>query len=61
MSNTIDLIDSSDGIDEEEDVTEILRETVDSQPASSHENEQIDNMLVRTLPTKATVAVMENP
>ena len=36
-SNTIDLIDSSDGIDEEEDATEILRDIVDSQPASSHE------------------------
>ena len=43
-SNTIDLIDSSDGIDEEEDATEILRDIVDSQPASSHENERIDYM-----------------
>ena len=44
MSNTIDLIDSSDGIDEEEDATEIIRDIVDSQPASSRENKQIDNM-----------------
>ena len=29
-SNTIDLIDSSDGIDEEEDATEVLRDIVDS-------------------------------
>ena len=30
VSNTIDLIDSSDGIDDEEDATEIIRDTVDS-------------------------------
>ena len=43
-SNTIDLIDSSDGIYEEEDATEILRDIVDSEPASSHENERINYM-----------------
>ena len=42
--NTIDLINSSDGIDEDEDGTEILRDIVESQPASSHENERINNM-----------------
>ena len=40
-SSAIIIIDSSDGIDEEENViedSEILRDILDSQPAGSHEN-----------------------
>ena len=45
VSNAIDLINSSDGIDEEEDATEILRDILsNSHPASSRENEHINNM-----------------
>ena len=44
VSNAIYLVDSSDGIDEEEDATEILRDVSNSQPASSRKNEHIDNM-----------------
>ena len=61
MSNTIDLIDSSDGIDEEEDATEILRDIVDSQPASSRENEQIGNMSEDATDQSNCIAVMGNP
>ena len=43
-SNAIILIDSSDGIHEEENATEILRDISESQPASSHENEHINNV-----------------
>ena len=60
MSNTIDLIDSSDGNDEEEDATEILRDIVDSQPASSRENERIDNMSEDATDQSNCIAVMEN-
>ena len=45
-SAIIIIIDSSDGIDEEENViedSEILRDISDSQPAGSHENEHTDN------------------
>ena len=45
VSNAIDLINSSDGIDEEEDVTKILRDiSSNSHPASSRENEHINHM-----------------
>ena len=45
-SSAIIIIDSSDEIDEEENViedSEILRDISDSQPAGSHENEHTDN------------------
>ena len=45
-SSAIIIFDSSDGIDEEENViedSEILRDISDSQPAGSHENEHTDN------------------
>ena len=45
-SAIIIIINSSDGIDEEENViedSEILRDISDSQPAGSHENEHTDN------------------
>ena len=59
MSNTINLIDSSDGIDEEEDATEILRDIVDSHPASSRENKRIDNMNEDATDQSNYIAVME--
>ena len=43
-SNAIVLIDSSDWIHEEENATEILRDISESQPASSHKNEHINNV-----------------